>query len=320
VGRISFDSPDDYAAYAQSVVQAETTTAKSDLRAAFFATANPDDKATGLSARYLVRPLYDQLRQRQPLSKTVHIATGSTEHEFAWDVELLLGEQATKAQLAQLLGGDRAPALLFTASHGMAFPPRDTRQLPHQGALLCQDWPGPIAWHDRIDQDFYFAGDDLAAGADLDGLITFHFACFGAGTPTLDQFAMHEVTHTRQAIAPHSFLAALPTSLLRHGALAAVGHVERAWGCSFLSPRSGPQTGTFEAALYRLMIGDPVGLAVEDLHLRHAELATELADALNELRWDPEYLSPYEVAALWTANNDARSYIIVGDPAVHVPL
>ena len=94
-----------------------------------------------------------------------------------------LANQAPRRTWARLLGGDDTPALLFTASHGMGFPNGDPRQLPHQGGLLCQDWPGPEAGARPIPEDFYFSGDDVAADARLLGLISFHFACYGAGTP-----------------------------------------------------------------------------------------------------------------------------------------
>ena len=49
---------------------------------------------------------------------------------------------------------------------------------------------------------------------------------------------------------------------------------------------------------------------------RHAALSSELTAALENLyRHRPD---PYELAGLWTANNDARGYIVLGDPAVRL--
>lgn len=305
VGRIHFDALDDYARYARSVALAETGQVALPRRAAFFGPHSADDAATALSAQQLVAPLAQKLGAEQP----------------SWTVETHVAQAASKAQLSRLLGGDHTPALLFSASHGMAFPTGHPRQLPDQGALLCQDWPGPVLWNRAIPKDFYFAADDVPDAATLLGMIPFFFACYGVGTPRLDDFA-HLTLDKPVAIAPYAFLSRLPQRLLSHprgGALAVVGHVDRAWGYSFMWDNAGAQLEVFRSTLQRLMEGHPVGSAIEYFNQRYAELAaaltSELEGAKFGLKTDDEAL-----ASLWTAHNDARSYLIEGDPAVRLPL
>ncbi len=306
VGRLHFDNVADYAHYANSVVQQEKAAAAppdTAQRALFFGVRNRGDRATQLSADRLVAPLAQLM------------AKSATK---PWALETLLADQATKANLATALLGQQRPSLLFTASHGMGFPNGDPRQLADQGALLCQDWPGPVLHRGPVPKDFYFASEDLPDDANLSGLIAFHFACYGAGTPKLDDYA-HK-SGVRDAIAPHAFVSALARrqlSLPKGGALAVVGHVERAWTYSFTSADAGDDLTMFEGALEGLMLGGRLGAAMDYFADKYAAVTATLNGALEDERFGAERNDAL-LAGLWTANNDARSYVIVGDPAVRL--
>jgi hypothetical protein len=306
VGRLCFDTPEEYARYAQGVVRSEIQSPGRDPLLDLFGPRTPDDPATQLSADHLLTPLAARLDGAVP----------------GWRVRLTAGEGATRGALENLLrGAGGRPSLLFTASHGLGYPCGDPRQLERQGALLCQDWPGPSAWRGEISPEWSFAAEDLdrlEGGADVSGLIAFCFACHGAGTPRLDDFS-HRNGWQPRPIAPRDFIARLPQRLLGHergGALALVGHVERAWAYSFLW-RDAAQVDVFESTLRLLMDGWPVGAAMEAFNQRYAELAALLADALRRTR-SGETVDEREVSRLWTAHNDARGFVVLGDPAVRV--
>lgn len=301
VGRICFDTPEDYGAYAESVVAAESTE-KADTSAAavLFGPRNDDDVATALSAEQLVAPMADELN--------------------GGDITSIIGLDATKARLLELVFGDDAPDLLFTASHGVGYPIGNPHQRDAQGALICQDWLGPEAWEQPLGSEHYLSGGDVDEGGEIGPSIVFSFACYSAGTPLYDDFP-HLAGADDEAVTEAPFVARLPQRLLAHpagGALAFVGHVERAWGSSFMWGGAGAQRQTFVSSLQALLDGWRVGHAMEYFGSRYADLGSDLSETLEAImNWDKR-VEDARLVDMWTANNDARSYVIVGDPAVRL--
>jgi len=304
VGRIDFDSLEEYELYAKSVVKAETSQPFLAPQARFFGVLNENDNATKQSTEHLIKPLAEWADTKFK-SKN-------------WDIQAIVEQEATKARLSQLLGGDETPALLFTASHGLAF--LDSRKETDTGALLCQDWfRGYLG---SISPDWYFSASDISSNANLLGSITFHFACYGAGIPKEDEYG-HE-TNNWKDIAPRAFVAPLPKKLLSRGALAVIGHVDRAWNQSFLwnldGERAGQQLLTFQSTLYHLIEGNRIGFALEEMNKRYAAMSTNLADIFQKKHRlkTLNQVDEEKLVFIWTANNDARGYAIIGDPAVRL--
>jgi hypothetical protein len=201
----------------------------------------------------------------------------------------------------------------------MSFPRDNKLQRDHQGALLCQDWPGLKAWGAReLTEDLYLGGED-ASDLEPAGMVAFLFACYGAGTPKNDDF-IYDAPGQPAEIASEAFLGRLPERLLGHpkgGALAVVGHVERAWSYSFLWPGLGEQIDVFEGALRSVLGGDPIGLALELFNLKYAALSTEVESAKEDLKYGGK-LDAVGLAGIWTAKNDARNFVLIGDPAARL--
>jgi hypothetical protein len=296
VGRIWFETIEQYRRYAQSVVDTETSGGPQSRTAAFFSPKHGNDPASELSACSLTAPL----------------AKWASEHHPDWDVSTFVGKTATRDRLRRLLGGEESPAFLFTAGHGVGYDPGDPRQLSRQGSLVCQDWPGkgtPLA------DSYLFTADDVADGARIKGMIAFFFACNSAGTSHLNDLAGQP-----KELAHKAFVAKLPQRLLGHengSALAVIGHIGGACKSSIAWPGGGQQTAAFEDAVTRLMKGRPVGFAVEPFNERHADLSVSLSDLQQDAEWGIE-LPADQLAAMYSIRNDARNYVVLGDPAVRL--
>ena len=308
VGRLWFDTPDEFRRYADSVVQYEkAATVPTTRQLALFAPEHEFDAATQLFNRQVAVPMRDG-------SGLKPVPVGQRQK---FKLQSFLADDATKNGLTRILRADipgGAPAVLFSGGHGMAFDMGDDRQTEKQGALVCQDWDRSGA----ITADHWFAASDVPADAKVHGLIHFMFACYGAGMPELDNY--DRLNKEPKRIADQPFLSRLPQALLAHnagGALASIAHVERAWAYSFQSDKGGSQIQGFREVLARLLNGDRVGQATDTFNMRWAALSTRLA----ELQVDLQHGADVPLKLLgqfWIARDDARNFLILGDPAVQL--
>jgi hypothetical protein len=314
IGRLHFERDADYETYIRSLIEYESAAAVPNHReAVFFGTRHSYQDATRLSADYLLSPLAggEDEETGEDHGHGVALAAGFASHLFK-------GAEATKGRLLEIItssGGRPHPALLFTATHGVGWSKGDQQQRVGQGALLCQDWPGL----GTIAPEHYLQAADVPDTASVQGLLAFNFACYSAGTPAEDRF-VHPPDQPPPLIADGPFIAALPQRLLSHGrgaALAVVGHVERAWGFSIMTPGGGPEILPFENALHHMLRGVPVGHAMRDFSQKYATVGNYLAGLLERARYDST-VRRGELASAWVQRNDAEGYLILGDPAARL--
>jgi Peptidase family C25 len=315
VGRLIFSDADGrhrldaYQAYAEQVVAWESrpdAAARLRKEIAFFGTRHEDDNSTRRSADELVSPLI-------AWSKTSKLTTAKGIGQSVY-----LGDDATRSNLEHVLSASTPPALLFTASHGIGLPISDPARLVlNQGALVTADFE-----FGKIKREHWLAGEDLdgMANANLEGMIAFLFACYSAGCPQQDEF-IFDTNKQRPIIAPFPFIAQLPQRMLAKGALAVLGHVERAWTFSFTGTEasSTSQIQPFQDVLGRLLQGMPAGSATDQFNVIQGARSLTLTQEIEENTLGAK-IDPQRLSRLWMSRNDARNYVLLGDPAVRLAL
>jgi hypothetical protein len=99
--------------------------------------------------------------------------------------------------------------------------------------------------------------------------------------------------------------------------LAVLAHIERAWAYSFQGQKGGSQIQGFRDVIGRLLRGERIGQATDMFNIRWAAISTELSDLQNDIA-KGENVLPRRLGNLWVARDDARNFMILGDPAVRL--
>jgi hypothetical protein len=307
VGRLSFESGEDYGRYAASVIAYETAPSPPHSRQiVMFAPEHDFDRATQMFVRQVATPLGD-----------VNALYGPLGAKQKFMLQKFIGSSAKKDKLADVLTGNipnGPPAVLFTGSHGMCFRADDGRQSDSQGALICSDWEG----YGRITEDSWFSASDIPEDARVNGLIHFFFACYGAGYPKVDNF--DRLSSAPKTVALKPSISRFPQRMLTRadgGALACVGHIDRAWAYSFINSRGQSQPDSFRDVIARVCYGDRIGQATDTFNVRWTALSSELLERLCD-RDRGIAISDTEIATRWVSRDDARNYVVLGDPAVRL--
>ena len=308
-GRVAFDRLQDLEAYVQKVIRLETADQPATApTAVFFATDEGYPDPTYFSRRFMAEPLIQLAEKR-----------GS------FNVKRILGSQATKGRLRDVLAASR-PALVYTASHGMADRSGvSEQQQRYNGAIVCQPPTGPQPIQERL----FSAADVPMDRPFLEGALFFQFACYGYGTPAESDFR-HWRLDAPSLDVDADFVAALPKRLLAHpeGPIAFIGHLDTAWLHAFDDPdnpgvqaRWHPRLAPFMTAVENLLDLRPSGYAMGDLNTRYNLTNADLTDLWDGMRRKRLSLATKVQARLvdtFVTRGDAQNYLVFGDPAAQL--
>lgn len=235
----------------------------------------------------------------------------------------------------------REPTLLFSMSHGMG-PPRRRRWTPEkaresQGAMVfgAED---PIMPSD-VESDWF-----------LPGGLWFYYACFGAGTPSrsayhhwLDMLASSGVQGMsnlggvlKGLDQDGGFTSGLAKAALANpkGPLGIISHIDLAWSYGFEEIRIDDdhqvhgkgRAHDYYNLLVKLVAGERLGVSILRLQMALHDVSGKLNRCYNRFKErgaGAEGDDDSDRAALgnlWMRRQDLLGYVVLGDPAVRLPL
>lgn len=321
VGRLAFPREEDFEVYADKVVRAECGEPRAERARTLFYTVHDNTVATSHG--------YELLVSRSLQSCERSLQRGNFP---ASEVRELGSPQDFSAELLLASAAEPTPAVLLTLSHGAGAPvdgwnsPAEQRQL--QGTLSLGKGQALVA-------------DDVARRPFLPGGVWISFACFSAGTPKRSTYApwlqrLRNANAGGQSLesvlasAPldaRPFVAALPQAALANpeGPLAVIGHVDLAWSYAYQDLGGHNHASRFANVLGDLVKHRRAGVGLHSLTSAIASVDARLAmlyqqDAAALFEGDEPPRDVVELAHLWMARHDLSAYLLLGDPAVRLPL
>jgi hypothetical protein len=321
VGRLTFQEEVGFEAYVDKVLRAESTPAGSELARVLFFTVHDGTTATDMGYQMLIQPamkLCEKARQRGDFPASLVLELGTPQSGLASHLP---------AEVAV-----RTPGVLFTLSHGLGAPrggwDSAAKQRQYQGAL-------------SLGAGHALTADALSGRPFLPGGLWFCFACFSAGTPTRSAYAPWiqrlrddnaggpslEAVRASAPMDQRPFVAALPQAALANpdGPLAVIGHVDLAWAYAFQELTGHNHASRFAGVLRELVKHRRVGVGLNALTRHVASVNAELtlkyqADEAARTEGGASPQEAYHRAHLWMTRNDLAGYVLVGDPAVRLPI
>lgn len=305
VGRLTFPSDEGYEAYVAKVLRWEREPSREESARVLFYTARDGTSATETGYKWLMRPSAAACQERQQ------------EGDFPEARILeLSGEGSASTRELRDQAAQPGPGILLSMTHGLRAT-KDLRAL--QGALAL---PGGQ----------FLTAADVRSGAFLPGGIWFCFACFSAGTPAHSGYAPWlralrvpdlDALSTPLPEGERPFIAALPQAALANpeGPLAVIGHVDLAWSYSF-NDQGRRTISRYLGVLKALAEGGRAGVALQALLRYLNQTNVELTILYNNQGMDglQRPPTPESWAALWMLQQDLSHFILLGDPAVRLPL
>ncbi len=305
VGRIQFDSPEDYANYARTVVSVETEGVSRSPSVCIVETSHPGDPAAAVMAENFGRPVSQDTREL------------FSRYGYSWNLLEVSGRQATKRTLTRLLEAEDSPTLLIFTGHTVIFPSDGPYRFKDQGAWLCSDWPHSPADSEAIEREWMFGASDVRERATLKGMIGFSPSSFAVGRASRDSFELPwELPSPVGSQVP--YVAPLPTRLLCHpigGAIAFVGQIDRS---VVIASGDQSQSACLREWVRELIAGLPVGEVLKRFQHMACELAIEAERGVLSASTSQEELDWIRLSRIIAAEN-AQTYTVLGDPAARIP-
>ncbi len=307
IGRLAFDRPEDYRAYADKAV-------------------SWDGREQGPEARTLLYGAYDaydgamHAGEQDLLAEVERGAPGSVQ-SFGRMRQAPLDGMRDLLQIA----AEERPTVLLSVTHGLGsgrWSPEERRR--RQGAM-------------RLQSGVAVEAEQLRDRPFLPGGLWAYFACFGAGTPSRSRYApwLQDLVETGELSgAPdvlqtlskdRPFVSALTRAALANprGPLGVLGHVDLAWGWSFRDESAGgaSRAQRFASLLRSASEGDRFGLNLSAISNVQRGIGDRLLEYTEQEREGS--LTPQDRALRghdWMTWHDLGSWVLLGDPAARLPL